>query len=78
MIAPLGFIFLGLLFFIWALYMLSSKRFYLWWQNRYWKEPNNKHLTHDSQSYNLVTNIGALMLGITFIVVGIVTLYLWK
>jgi hypothetical protein len=60
----LGLLIIGLLMFGWGASMLGSRKFYEWWRDRYWKEPNNGHLSKESFIYNrYVEGGGELALG---------------
>jgi hypothetical protein len=48
----LGLLLIGLLMFCWGASILVNKKFYEWWRDRYWKEPNDKHLSKESLIYN--------------------------
>lgn len=48
----LGLLIIGLLMFCWGASILGSKKFYEWWRDRYWKEPDEGHLSRDSMIYN--------------------------
>lgn len=59
----------GALFAGWGLVILLNDRFYTWWRDTFWKEPNGGHLSRDSLKYNRYIE------GTSEAVIGLVTLY---
>jgi len=50
--AQLGLLITGMPFFLWGSLILLNTKFYEWWRDTYWKEPNDGHLSRDSLIYN--------------------------
>jgi hypothetical protein len=48
----LGLLLIGAFFFLWGSLIMLNTKFYEWWRDRYWKEPNNGHLSRESLIYN--------------------------
>jgi hypothetical protein len=48
----LGFIFIGIVIFVWGFLIVASPQFFKYWQDSYWKEKNNEHLKPDHQFNN--------------------------
>jgi hypothetical protein len=49
--------------------ILLNERFYTWWRDTFWKEPNDGHLSTDSLIYNRYIESGSE------VVIGICTIY---
>jgi hypothetical protein len=47
-----GLLIIGLLFFTWGILIVASNQFYEWWRDRFWKEPNDGHLSIRSLIFN--------------------------
>jgi hypothetical protein len=62
--ARLGLLLIGVFFFSWGSLIVLNTKFYEWWRDRYWKEPDNGHLSKESLIYNrYVEGGGELALG---------------
>ena len=48
----LVFLAFGLVFLIWGTLIVTNSKFYRWWRDRFWQEPNDGHLSNNSLIYN--------------------------
>lgn len=63
-----GLLMIGFLWLVWGGLIISSDICFNWWQNKYWKEANNKHLLLRSIIYNRYgTGAGMFFLGVIVI-----------
>src|SRR5215467_10696065 len=68
----LGLAVIGALFLLWGLNILFNNRFYEWWRDRYWREPNDGQLSRESLIYNRYIDgagysfLGAVLLYVAF------------
>ena len=59
---------LGAALCIWGILIVASNKFYEWWRDRYWQEPDEKHLTSQRLIYNrYVEGTGMIFLGAVII-----------
>jgi hypothetical protein len=56
-----GMLIIGLIFFSWGALIVGSKKFYEWWRDRFWKEPNEGHLSKESLIFNRYVEAGGDM-----------------
>lgn len=68
-ITQVTFLVFGLMSISFGLLLIFSRRFFLYWQNKFWKEKNNEHNGHSAQLYNKYTR------GIFQIVIGLIFIY---
>jgi hypothetical protein len=70
--ARLGLAVVGALFFLWGASIVVSTRFYKWWRDRFWREPNDGQLSNSSLINNRYVNAGGLaILGAYIIYIAI-------
>lgn len=61
-----------MVFCLWGILIVGSNRFYAWWRDRFWIEPNDGHLSKEALLYNRYIEGGSeVVIGVALIYVSI-------
>jgi hypothetical protein len=63
-----GFAFIGAAWFLWGALIVVNARFYKWWRDRFWREPNDEQFSMTSLINNRYLNAGGLAVLGTYMV----------